>query len=110
MSTSIYKPQLTFQKVGKTDLYTADDGTGRSRVTVIRQGGNAGTGVYRVADANIILVGDGRTITALHQLMTETGYPSLSEIWPGGMSSSTYTKLRRWLDITERGEHGARAH
>lgn len=100
---------LSFQRIGTTNLFIADDGEGRSRTSIIRSNPNAAATVYRVPSASILVIGD-QTIDALKTLFTQTGYPSLATIWPNGLSSSTYTKLRRWLNVAERGEHGMRMH
>lgn len=103
-------PPLTFKPVGTSGLFTADDGEGRSRITIIRSASNPDPSILRVESASILIIGGYRTIDRLVSLMSEMGYPTLSAMWPGGMSTSTYTKLRQYLNVTERGVHGVRSH
>ena len=52
--------------------------------------------VEHISNTNVLLIGQSAKVE-LHRLLSEHGRPTVYELVPGGISSSTYTAMRKHL-------------
>lgn len=92
------KGNIDFQKIEKYNIEVGSVLNKPRRIILFRSAPYEH--MEHIPNTNVILIGQN-TAKELHRLMTDYGRPTVSEMIPGGIPSSTYTAIRRYLGLSK---------